>query len=118
MKRLFSMFMVLALIVSASVAIASGYSSIVVTHTEASVGVASGVAIAANKDRTYLLLVNDSDSVIYIGIGATAVLNKGIRLNPGGGSYEFSPRFGNLSKAAINAISSGASKNLMITEGQ
>jgi len=34
------------------------------------------------------VIVNDSDVVIYLGVGAAAVLNQGIRLNANGGAYE------------------------------
>ena len=87
------------------------------THTAVTVGVATGEALAANVNRLYALLVNDSDTVIYIKLGAAAVLNAGIRLNANGGSYEMSKNFGNLYTGAINAIASAASKNLIVTEG-
>lgn len=86
-------------------------------HTVATIGATTGAALAANAARKYALLVNDSDSVIYVKIGAAAVLNQGIRLNAYGGSYEMSARDGNLDVRAINAISSGAGKILLVTEG-
>ncbi len=89
----------------------------VMAHTAVSVGVATGEALAANDKRQYALFVNDSDAVIYLKVGANAALNQGIRLNAGGGSYEMSALAGNLSRAAVNAISSGAAKNLLVTEG-
>lgn len=93
-----------------------GYST--VTHTEKAVATSTAVAIVATAARKYLLLVNDSDQIIYLGLGAAAVLNKGIRLNAGGGSYEMSFKLGNLFTGAINAIHGGAdTKNLMMTEG-
>lgn len=90
---------------------------VTLAHTIATIGVASGVALAANANRKYALLVNDSDSAIYIKIGAAAVLSEGIRLNAGGGSYEMSVGYGNLDTRVINAISSGAGKVLLVTEG-
>ena len=87
------------------------------THTAVTVGVATGVALAANASRLYALLVNDSDTAIYIKLGAAAVLNAGIRINANGGSYEMSKDLGNLYTGAINAIASAASKNLIVTEG-
>ena len=86
-------------------------------HTPATIGIASSVALAANPARKYALLVNDSDSAIYIKIGAAAVASEGIRINPNGGSYEMSPAYGNLDTRVINAISSGAGKVLLVTEG-
>lgn len=88
-----------------------------ITHTTAAVGVAPGAALAANPARKYALLVNDSDSVIYLKIGAAAVANAGIRLNASGGSYEMSAAYGNLDTRAINAISTGTGKVLLVAEG-
>lgn len=83
------------------------------------IGVASSQAIAANDNRSYLLLVNDSNAVIYINVtGGTAVLNEGIRLNAAGGNYEMSARNGNLDPRAVNAITTDAGKNLLLTEGE
>ncbi len=86
--------------------------------TKAAVGAASAQIIAANDDRSHLLLINDSDSVIYVTPVGAAVLNEGIRLNAGGGNYEISTRNGNLHKGALTAISSGAGKNLLMLEGE
>lgn len=88
-----------------------------VAHTTATIGVVSGVALAANANRKYALLVNDSDTVIYLKIGAAAVANAGIRLNASGGSYEMSATYGNLDTRVINAISTGAGKVLLVAEG-
>jgi hypothetical protein len=88
-----------------------------IANTAATIGAATGVALAANANRKYALLVNDSDSAIYLNIGAAAALNSGIRLNAQGGSYEMSAAYGNLDTRAINAISSGAGKILLVTEG-
>lgn len=91
--------------------------SITETATAVSVGVATGVALAANASRKYASFQNDSDTIIYLMISANAVLNQGIRLNANGGSYEMSPTTGNLDTRVVNAISSGASKNLLVLEG-
>lgn len=87
------------------------------THTTATIGVASGVALAANANRTSALFINDSDTTIYLKVGAAAVLNEGIRLNANGSSYEMSNNYGNLDTRAIYAISSAAAKKLLVTEG-
>jgi len=67
-----------------------------------------------NPARRYCLLVNDSDSVAYIKLGVPAVANEGIRLNASGGSFEINAT--NLWAGEIYAVSTGASKKLMITE--
>ena len=87
------------------------------THTAVTVGAATTVAKAANANRKYLLLVNDSDEVVYVKLGAAAVLNQGIRLNASGGSYEMSGALGNLYTGAVNAICASGSKTLLVTEG-
>ena len=88
------------------------------THTAPTIGATSTAALAANANRLYALLVNDSDTPIYIKLGATAVANQGIRLNANGGSYELSEKEGNLYTGAINAIHGGTgSKQLLVTEG-
>ena len=88
------------------------------THTAVNVTVASGAVLAANANRLYALLVNDSDAVIYIKLGAAAVANQGIRLNASGGSYEMSAMLGNLYTGAINGIHAGVgNKALLMTEG-
>ena len=44
-----------------------------------------------NTKRTYIVLVNDSDQTIYLGLGVPAVMNTGVRLNADGGAYERTP---------------------------
>lgn len=88
------------------------------THTEAAVATSTTVVIAANPARKYLLLVNDSDAVVYIRLGEAAVLNEGIRLNAAGGSYEMSFKNGDLFTGAVNGIHGGAgTKDILVTEG-
>jgi hypothetical protein len=87
------------------------------THTPITAAVNTTAALAANANRKYALLVNDSDEVIYIKLGAEAVLNQGIRLNASGGSYEMSNSIGNLTTGAINCISTSGGKILLATEG-
>jgi hypothetical protein len=87
------------------------------THTAPTAGVATGELLAANANRLYALLVNDSDTIVYIKLGAAAVVNQGIRLNANGGSYEMSKKLGNLYTGAINGISGIAGKVVLVTEG-
>jgi hypothetical protein len=70
--------------------------------------VSSSQILAANTNRKGVVIVNDSDSTIYLSIGTAAEMNKGIRLNANGGSYEMDRL--NLSTQAINGIH-GASGN-------
>ena len=88
------------------------------THTVVNVTVATGAVLAANVNRLYALLVNDSDTTIYIGLGTAAVVNQGIRINANGGSYEMSALHGNLYTGVINGIHGGVgNKVLLTTEG-
>ena len=94
----------------------AGYREIRFVHTEATVGVTSVLALAANADRSYALFVNDSDAVIYLKFGVTAVVNEGIGIQSGG-SYVVSANEGNLDTRAVNAISTAAAKELLVSEG-
>jgi len=87
------------------------------THTQPSIAATTTVALVANANRLYALLVNDSVETIYIKLGAAAVLNQGIRLNANGGSYEMSKKQGNLYVGAINGISTSGTMALLVTEG-
>jgi hypothetical protein len=68
--------------------------------------------VAANPDRTYLLICNNSDTVCYLAFGEASVASYGIRLNANGGSYEMSKQLGNLTQEAINSINATGDKNL------
>ena len=70
--------------------------------------------LPVNPLRKYALLVNDSDSTAYIALGIPAAVNEGIRLNANGGSYEIN--LTNLFNGRIYAVSSVATKLLMVTE--
>ncbi|MVP00349.1 hypothetical protein [Paenibacillus lutrae] len=86
-------------------------------HTAVTVGSSSTAINTGNSTRRYLLLVNDSDEVIYVNLGGTAALNTGLRINPNGGSYEMTAALGNVYQGVINAISSSGNKVLLVTEG-
>lgn len=75
--------------------------------------------IAANANREYLLVINDSDTILYLKFGAAAVANEGIRVEANGGSIEFSARNGNLDVRALNGIhgAAAAAKTALVTEG-
>lgn len=84
------------------------------THTTASVTTASGTVLAANTGRVYALIINDSDTTIYLKIGATAVASQGIRLNANGGSYEIGHAWGNLTHQAIYGIHAGTGTKMLL----
>ena len=86
-----------------------------VTDSFATVGVATGVALAANEARANAVFVNDSSEVIYLSRGNAAVIGRGIRLNANGGSYEIDAS--NLFVGVVNGIATGAGSNLTVSEG-
>lgn len=83
--------------------------------TSFSVGVASAQALAANASRDGLMLMNVSNKTISCAFGATAVLNTGLTLYPGG-TYSMDQH--SLSTAALNCIAGGAASVLSIQEFQ
>ena len=74
----------------------------------------SSVVLAANPARRYAVFVNDGSIPIYIALDDTAVMNKGIRLNANGGSYEIG--FNNFYVGVVSAICA-SSANLCYLEG-
>lgn len=66
-----------------------------------------------NINRVYALIVNDGTDDIYLGMGMPAVMNRGIRVNNGGGSYEITAM--NPWHGEIRAISAGT-PTILITE--
>lgn len=87
------------------------------THTVVTIasGNTSEEALAANTSRVYALFINDSDTEMFIKLGADAVDSEGIPLAASGGNYEIT--LDNLYRGAINVICASASKNLLVTEG-
>jgi hypothetical protein len=75
-----------------------------------SIGGTSKVAIAANPNRICVILSNNhATEVLYIAIGDTAVVNKGIRLNAVGGSVQIGGPGGlPLNTEVINVVGSSA----------
>lgn len=84
------------------------------TNGKVTVGATSTLVLAARSGRLYGLLINDSNEVIYLALGADAVMNQGIRLSPFGGAIELDgekPFFGD-----VRAICSSGNKNLSYFE--
>lgn len=86
------------------------------TNTAVACESTSTLAIATSSGRTYVAIVNDSASTIYLGLGVPAVGSNGIRLNGGGGSYEID--LNNLFTGAINCIASSTSVITVINQPQ
>tara|TARA_R110002110_G_scaffold115354_4_gene286065 strand:+ start:615 stop:1304 length:690 start_codon:yes stop_codon:yes gene_type:complete len=79
------------------------------TNTGVAVGTGSTELIASSATRLSVVIVNDSDEVMYLAVEDAAVMNTGIRLNPNGGSYTEE-----MSSDAINAICASGSKNATV----
>lgn len=74
--------------------------------------------LAANPNRADADFTNDGDEVIYLARGNEAVVGRGPRLNPNGGSYHIGTN--NLFHGVINAISVNDEQdftNLAVSEG-
>lgn len=85
------------------------------SSTQVVVGTSDVTVIATNSARTYALIVNDSDTTIYLSLsGGPASKSAGIRLNSNGGAYEIIPE--NNYVGAIHAITTASNKKLTVTE--
>jgi hypothetical protein len=85
------------------------------TETAVSVGTGNTSVLAANANRKFLSLINDSNNTIYVTLsGTNAALNTGIRLNANGGAILLD-RY--VPTAAVKAIATAASSNLLVEEG-
>ena len=85
------------------------------TNFAVTVGSTSTLIRSANAARKLLVLVNDSDVVLFVSLGATAVMNQGIRLNANGGNIVLeNPIY----TGDIYAICSAGGKNIVGVEGE
>ena len=75
--------------------------------------------LAKNADRKVVILCNDSNEAVYIGLGEAAVMNSGIALTPNTIDGQRIILSGELRfTGIIYAICASGSKNLAITEGE
>ena len=81
------------------------------TNHQVSIGSSSTEIVDALSTREELVIINDSDETIYLGLGGLAVVNRGIRLNANGGSFSTDSWTG-----AVNGICASGSKNVTVTE--
>lgn len=89
------------------------------THSTHNATVAVTTALAANTNRRYLLLQNNSDTNIRFTLdGTNPSATNGITLYANGQSLEFGAHYGNNVQGAVKVIHFGAgNKALDITEG-
>lgn len=105
-----------ALNVNATISGATGFSVLTPgTPTQVSIGTTSSTLIAANPNRLYAHIVNNSGQPIYIQYSVSAALNQGIKLPPG--SF-YTIESNNLWLGAINAIGVMAGQLIDILEGE
>ena len=83
--------------------------------TKVDVTSAGQTALAANLNRICAVLVNDSDTDIYIKLGTGPAVGIGIKLNAYGGSFAITAA--NLYTGQVTAIcASATAKGLLVTE--
>ncbi len=84
---------------------------------EGTVGVATATLVPANTQRGYLIIFNNSDVAIALGLnGNDAVVGKGVVLQPFD-SYEMVNGSVNLDGGAVSAIAPAAGKSVSFQEG-
>jgi len=83
------------------------------TETTVQVQITSTSVVAANADRKHLIIINISDTPIYLSTG-TAALNSGIPLYAKGDFYEWNNN--NRYTGAVTAITTIADKKLSVLE--
>ena len=105
---------------------APGFNQFFSTTLTATTTQSSGLPVkllAKNSSRLYAIIVNDSDTDIYIHLNSfddaqvastTVNVNTGIRLNSNGGSYELLPE--NIYAGEVWATSTVPNKTILITE--
>ena len=71
-----------------------------------SVAAASTLVLADNPHRKYALIINTSNTDVWLRLGSTAVVGQGIFVARGGFAYEIDIK--NLFTGVINAIHGGA----------
>ena len=89
-----------------------------VTHTAITVATSATTLLNPNPSRRFMLLVNDSDTDIYVTLdGSVPVANTGVRINANGGSLDMSRLMGSVSVSAIRGINAVGNKTMLVTEG-
>jgi len=68
---------------------------------------ASSTIVAANANRKYLYVGNTGGTPGYLGFGAAAVINQGVRIERAGSAgcfYEMAREMGNINNGSVTAI--------------
>ncbi len=83
------------------------------TNTKVSIGSTSTLISNVNRNRKFLVLVNDSNEDIYIALGSTAVMNEGLKINASTGTVTINSDY----TGKVYGICSSGGKNLTKVEG-
>ena len=84
------------------------------SNTTPSVTTSSTEILAANTNRKYACIFNNTGAAFYLKFGATAVVNQGIRLGP---NEKFEIKLDNLWLGAVNAIRASGAAAIDVFEG-
>jgi hypothetical protein len=89
------------------------------SHPTYAVTSVSQTVSATSATRKYLLIANNTDTTLWLGLGTASVVEKGIPLFANGSAYEMSTAMGNLFTGDVAAINSGGtvSKTIQVVEG-
>jgi len=93
----------------------AAFPNLTLTHSTIQVDTTSTSILPANPNRKYLLIVNISDTDMYLSFDTDAVVSQGIPISSNNGNLELQPWF--VSTQAIKAINNVGLKNLLVTEG-
>jgi hypothetical protein len=81
--------------------------------------IAMGNLVKADPKRNFLLVMNLSDTAVFIGSAETLTTGNGLRLNPHGGSVAYDERtHGRFPKNRWNVVSSADTKAVLVQEGR
>lgn len=83
------------------------------TPNSVNVTAVGAIIVAANADRVALVIVNDSDTVVYVALGENVPVNTGIRLNSNGGLLVLSKYGALFTTEAIWAVHGGAGNKVL-----
>lgn len=88
------------------------------THSFVETVAGSTLLVAANQNRKFMLIINDSDTVAYISFNNPAVPNNAIRLSANGFWFAMSPALDNMNYGAMYVAAAGnvAGKRVLVNE--
>jgi len=113
MRRVLSIVLLLTLLVIPATAVAQRF---IATHTTANVVGVDNTVLAANTNRNFLILQNDSAVNMYCSFNKSAVLHEGVLLLPNGVGVLFLDY--KFAITSVHCIGSGQGPNyLLVTEG-